>query len=261
MITNRFASGTVLAIAIALFARNRNTLTTSGAVAAVIVAAACVAAGWTWGIILVVFFLGGTTLSHVGRQSKRMATGDIVGKDGPRDAWQVLANGGPFAAAAIAGLVWPSHAWYAFGAGAIAASSADTWATEIGTLSSSAPRSIIRWKHVRPGTSGGVTWLGMWAALSGAALIALVTILADWPGIAICAALVGGFMGSLVDSLLGAALQVKRWCPGCEKMTERVTHVCGTTTDIVGGISWLDNDAVNVLSSVAGGVIGAACLI
>jgi len=253
--------GTVLAIAIAFIARNRNILTTRGAVAGVIVAAACVAAGWSWGIILVVFFVGGTTLSHIGRQSKRLATGDIVGKGGPRDAWQVFANGGPFAAAAIASVAWPSHAWQVFGAGAIAASSADTWATEIGTLSRNAPRSIIRWTHVRPGTSGGVTWLGMCAALGGAALIALVTFLAGWPWIAVCAALVGGFMGSLVDSLLGAALQVKRWCPRCEKPTERVTHVCGTTTDIVGGITWLDNDAVNLLSSITGALMGTVCLL
>ena len=261
MITDRLAFGIALAIAIALLARNRKTLTTNGAVAAVIVAAACIAAGWSWGIILVVFFVGGTTLSQIGRQSKLIATGDIVGKGGPRDARQVFANGGPFAAAAIASVVWPSHTWEVFGAGAIAASSADTWATEIGTLSRSAPRSIIQWTLVRPGTSGGVTWLGMCAALGGAALIALVTFLAGWPGIAVCAALIGGFIGSLVDSLLGAALQVKRWCPRCEKPTERVTHVCGTTTEIVGGITWLDNDAVNVLSSIAGALIGTVCLL
>ncbi len=257
---HRVLGGIVVAIAIALIARNRNVLSISGAAAAVIVAAACVAAGWGWGIILIAFFLASTMLSSVGGQAKRLATRDVVDKGGARDAWQVLANGGPFAAAAIASIVWPSHLWEVLGAGAIAASTADTWSTEIGTLSSRGPRSILRWSRVPAGTSGGVTWLGICASLAGSGFIALITFLMGWHRGAVCAAIVGGFAGSLGDSVIGASVQVRRWCPRCEKPTERAVHVCGTTTDIVGGIRWIDNDVVNVLSSLAGALIGALCL-
>ena len=54
---------------------------------------------------------------------------------------QVLANGGVFALAALLGAVLGSP-WPAAGSraalGALAASAADTWATEIGTLASAA---------------------------------------------------------------------------------------------------------------------------
>src|SRR5687768_3543145 len=176
----RLIAGILLAIAIAGLARHQKALSTSGAVAAVVVATACVAAGWGWGIILIVFFVAGTAVSRIGGKAKRLATGDVVEKGSARDAWQVFANGGPFAAAAIASIVWPSHVWQIAGVGAIAASSADTWATEIGTLSSQMPRSILGFQPVPTGTSGGVTWLGMCAAIGGALLIAMVALLAGW---------------------------------------------------------------------------------
>jgi uncharacterized protein (TIGR00297 family) len=253
-------AGIALAVVVAAFAQRQRALSTSGAVAAVLVATACVAAGWSWAIILIVFFVAGTTVSHIGGQSKRFLTEDVVEKGGARDAWQVLANGGPFAAAAIASIVWPSDVWQIAGVGAIAASSADTWATEIGTLSKQMPRSILGFRPVPTGTSGGVTWLGMCASIGGALLIALVAFLAGWRDASICAALVGGVGGCLVDSILGASLQVRRWCARCEKTTERTIHACGTTTGIAGGVRWLNNDAVNFLSSIAGGLMGAVCL-
>ena len=235
-------------------------LTTDGAIAAAVVGAASVAAGWSWAFILVVYFLAATAVSRIGGKAKRSVTEDVVSKAGPRDALQVIANGGPFAAAAIASVLWPSHAWQIAGAGAIAASSADTWATEIGTLSRHAPRSIFRLKPVPPGTSGGVTWLGMCAALAGAAIVALAAFLWGLHRNVACAALIGGFGGSLVDSMLGGSLQVRRWCPHCNKATERTIHTCGTTTEITGGVRWLNNDAVNFVSSIAGAIIGGVCL-
>ncbi|MEO8577691.1 MAG: DUF92 domain-containing protein, partial [Gemmatimonadales bacterium] len=173
-------AGAVLSVIIAGIARRRGTLTIDGSIAAVLVATACVAAGWTWAIILIVFFVAGTGVSRIGGQAKRIAMGDVVDKSGARDAFQVFANGGPFAAAAIASIFWPSHAWQVAGIGAIAASSADTWATEIGTLSKHPPRSIMGFRAVSPGTSGGVTWLGMCAALIGAAIIAIAALLLGW---------------------------------------------------------------------------------
>ena len=236
-------------------------LSATGTVAAVVVGIASLSAGLSWGIILIVFFLAATAVSRIGAHAKRIATGDVVDKGGARDAWQVFANGGPFAAAAVASVLWPSYAWQIIGIGAIAASSADTWSTEIGTLSRHAPRSFIGLRTVPPGTSGGVTWLGMCAAVCGAAIVALAALLLGWHRSAVCAALVGGVGGALVDSILGGTLQVRLRCPKCDKSTERIIHVCGTTTQIVGGLHWMNNDVVNFVSSIAGALIGGACLL
>jgi uncharacterized protein (TIGR00297 family) len=210
--------------------------------------------------MLLAFFFAGPFLSRVGNDANRRATADFVEKGGARDARQVIANGGPFAIAAVASVIWPHLAWHFAGAGAIAASSADTWATEIGGLSRSRPRLITSLVPVSAGTSGGVTLLGTAASLGGAALIALVTFLMGWPGRAVCASLVGGVMGSLIDSLLGATVQLRRRCPRCATETERNVHTCGTTTEVIGGVRWIDNDVVNLISSLCGAALGALCI-
>jgi hypothetical protein len=63
------------------------------------------------------------------RREKERRTGGVVAKGGERDARQVLANGGLFTLAALGSLLAPSPLWEAAGAGAIAAATADTWAT------------------------------------------------------------------------------------------------------------------------------------
>ena len=66
---------------------------------------------------------------------------------------------------------------------------------------------------------------------------------------------VGGFIGSALDSLLGATLQDQRWCDTCEKATEQRVHRCGSATRSVRGVSWIDNDVVNLSCAVTGGLL------
>ena len=248
--TSRLALGGALALAIALLARRAGSLAASGAAAAVVVGTACVAAGWEWGILLVAFFVASSALSRIGRARKEERTGAIVAKGGARDARQVLANGGLFAAAALGSLVvmWPG--WMLLGAGALAAATSDTWATEIGTLVGGRPRSIVGGRPVPAGASGGITLAGTVAALAGAAFVAGLAWLLGWPHPV--AILVGGVVGSTADSLLGATLQARRWCERCGTGTEREVHHCGARTRADGGLAWLDNDAVNLVSALLG---------
>ena len=253
----RAAMGLLLGTAIALAARARHTLTTSGAIAAIIVATATWSAGWSWGATIIAFFVSSTLLSKVRETQKRLLTDDIVEKGSERDWMQVVANGGPYAVIALASVIWPSNGWMLAGAGAIAASTADTWATEIGTLSRSSARSIVTWRKVPPGTSGGITLAGTLASIAGGLFIGLFVHAVGWPFAALWAAFTAGFAGSMFDSLLGAGLQARRWCMTCERGTERGVHTCGSTTVARGGVAWLDNDMVNVLSSIFGALVGA----
>ena len=253
----RALAGLLLAALVSFLARAARSLTVGGAIAATVIGTVAVAAGWDWGALLILYFASSTALSRLGRSLKEQRTAPIVAKGGERDAVQVLANGATFAGAAIAMLVRPDARWIALGAGSLAAAAADTWATEIGTLYGGEPRSIFSGRRVPTGTSGGITPIGTLAAVSGAMCIAIVAkLLGATPAVARHVAL-GGVVGALLDSVLGASVQARRWCDVCGRETERMTHDCGTTTRHVRGWRWLDNDLVNFLSNAAGGLLAA----
>jgi len=246
--------GAALSAFVAVAARRTRTLATSGAIAGVMVGTISIAAGWSWGALLLSLFLSASALSRLGERKKAERVGPVVVKGGERDAGQVLANGGVFAVAALGSILAPSPIWYAMGAGALAASTADTWATEIGTLEGGDPISIISGKTVAPGTSGGITMVGTAAGVGGALFIGAAAALANWPA-PFAAVALGGAAGALADSVLGATLQSRRWCELCATATERLVHSCGTPTRQAGGLAGLDNDAVNAACSTVGALV------
>ncbi len=247
--------GFVLAAGVAWIARRAQGLTSRGAGAATLLGGVSTAAGWDWGLLLIVYFAAATLLSHIGKAAKGERTASIIAKAGARDATQVLANGVLFGAAALAMLVHPDLQWFALGAGSLAASAADTWATEIGTLWGGEPRSLLTWQAVPAGTSGGVTLIGSAGAVAGASFIALVAVAFGWSRPLGFALAIGGLAGALIDSLLGATVQARRWCEKCERETERETHDCGAPTRSLRGLWWMDNDLVNFVSSAVGGLL------
>jgi uncharacterized protein (TIGR00297 family) len=226
-------------------------LSTSGAIAAVFIGAAVlIGDGWPGAAVLFAFFIPSTLLSRIGRTKKRALID--IGKHGARDVLQVLANGGVAAAAILLSLRYGAPMLAAF-AGAFAAASADTWATELGTLARGAPRSIVTMKRVPTGMSGGITWQGSLAQIGGAIVVAIVASLVHvaplWP------VLLGGIAGSIADSILGATLQTRRYCPQCERECETDPHACGTPTVIRRGLRWLDNDVVNFAATICGAIV------
>ena len=241
-------------MAVTFAARHARSLTTSGAVTAAIVGTVAIAAGWSWGFLLCSFFVTASALSGLGKRRKMELVGTIVQKGGERDVKQVLSNGGVFALSAVAYLILPTPIWYATGIGALAASTADTWATEVGTFAGGEPISIISGRKVPPGTSGGVTLIGSAAGVGGALFIAAGAALAHWP-VPFAAAALGGMAGALADSILGATLQARRWCDPCAMSTERLVHSCGTPTRRAGGVAGFDNDAVNAVCSGVGALV------
>jgi uncharacterized protein (TIGR00297 family) len=233
-------------------------LSLSGAILAIVIGIICAAAGWQWATLLLTFFVTANLLSMYRRNLRASRIDDIVEKGNTRDMWQVAANGGVFTLAALGSLIHPNPAWMVAGAGAIAAVTADTWSTEIGTVSSRPPRLITTRAVVVPGTSGGVTLPGTIAAIAGSALISAIVLVGNRDGRIALASFVGGVAGSLIDSVIGATLQRTRWCNHCEKATERLVHSCGTMTEPRSGVSWIGNDAVNAIASIAGALTAVA---
>ena len=140
--------------------------------------------------------------------------------------------------------------------GALATATADTWATELGTLSSKSPRLITNGRPVAPGTSGGVTLLGMAASALGACSLGFFL----WAGegfrkslvVTPLLALLSGMVGSCFDSVLGATLQAMYTCPVCKDGDEQQIHHCGSRTEFQRGIAWMNNDVVNFMATATG---------
>jgi uncharacterized protein (TIGR00297 family) len=253
--------GLLAATAVATVARAVGALTGSGAFAAIGVGTLAVAAGWEWGTVLVVFFVSSTALSRLGLSAKSRATRGRLEKTGPRDWRQVLANGGVFAVASVIS-VTSGHSWPALAAlGALATANGDTWATELGMLWGRAPRSIISWKPVPRGTSGGVSIPGTIAGIAGVLLIAVSASMLHIHRDSTDVILIAGVAGLVADSIMGATIQSQRWCDQCHELTERTVHSCGARTTHRRGVRWIDNDGVNALATVVGAAVAAGIVI
>lgn len=242
MPSGQIAIGLLGAAAIAFAARRAGALSTSGAVAATTVGSMTATAGWRWAALLILYFLTSSALSRLTR-----IPGDIVAKAGPRDARQVVANGGVFAVCAVLGETSAAL-------GALAAATADTWSTEIGMRFGGTPRMLFTRQPVSAGTSGGISRIGSMAAFGGAIFIDLMAgSLRLSP--ALGAITFGGLIGAFSDSAIGATVQERRHCRGCDRPTERRVHACGMSTVHVGGVRGMDNDLVNLLATVVGAAV------
>ncbi len=244
-------------------AYRRSSLSRSGAWSAVVMGTGFVLLGGPlWFGLLLVFFGTSTYWSKWKRRHKAKEAAEAkYAKSGRRDAGQVWANGGIGLAVCALHAIWPEPWLAAAYIGVMAAVNADTWATEIGALSSSMPRSILSGRQVPAGTSGGITLLGTTAALAGAAcigaaaaLLALVdAVLLPGPAALIVIAGVSGLFGALVDSVLGATLQGMYRCSQCGMELERHEH-CGKPAERYRGLRFMTNDIVNLASSAAAGI-------
>ncbi len=216
--------------------------------------------GIQWFFLVAVFFILGVvfTLYKYGYKRK---LGGAQGKGGARNWPHILANGGLASVLAIWNLFSPDPVLAAMFLGAISTSAADTVATELGLLSRGQPRLITRPSRVvPPGTSGGVSPLGfLGAAFASLVMGALAVPLGILPDlyllIPLC--LLGGVFGALVDSLIGATVQRKGYCVICLKPTEALRH-CGERTVATKGSPLVENNIVNVLSTLAGALASLA---
>lgn len=216
----RLILGFVLAVAVATAATTVRALTPSGAVAASVVGTIIVGfGGWDKAALLVLFF-GSSSLLTRWQAARKSHPEHRAG----RSADQVFANGAVATILAVWSFISPAPWVVAAFAGAIATSTADTWATEIGLLSKTPPRLITTWRVCEPGRSGGVTLLGTAGGIAGAAVIAAAAHLLL--SIPLAAMGIAGVAAMLVDSVLGATLE-GRW-------------------------RWFDNNVVNLAATIVG---------
>ena len=270
-----FLIGMTAGVGIAFLAHRAHALNQGGGIAAAILGTIVFGLGGLgWALVLLTFFISSSLLSKF-FNAKKAVTGREFAKGSNRDAGQVAANGAVAGALTLTFVIlsqlFPDNGslavlWVGFSV-SMAGANADTWATELGILNPRQPILVTTFRRVPQGTSGGVSLVGSLAALSGSALVGLVAVLVgSWgwaPGLntpawGLFVIITGaGFLGSFVDSLLGATLQAVYRCPVCKKETEKhPLHSCGSATVQARGLPWLTNDWVNFACTLSAAVVG-----
>lgn len=248
----------VLAAVLSLRARF---LQLSGAVAAGLLGFVLLGFGGApWLVPALVFFVLSSVLSKLGRRRKARASA-MAGKGSHRDAGQVYANGGVAGWLAVGSVLYPSPLWHWAFLGSMAAATADTWGTEIGTHVRGGTRNVLSGRPVPPGMSGGVSFWGSVGSMLGALCIGATVIAFDHEqaSVALAVGLVAaaGLLGAFADSVAGASVQALYRHPTTHELTERAASE-GRPHELVRGRAWIDNDRVNLLCTLVGAIAAAA---
>lgn len=228
--------------------------------------------GLAWALLMILFFVSASLASRWHEDIKARPS-FMFARGSRRDLVQVLANGGVPALLAVGNATWPEAGLFVAYAGAVAAVTADTFATEIGLLSQEDPRLITTGEIVPRGSSGGVTVIGTLAAVGGAALVGLAAALlyalqdlfvygiwdlrlADWSALRILPLVAAaGLASAALDSLLGATVQVVYFSEQRQRETERPRDAKGQPNEKVRGLAWVNNDLVNFAASACGTLV------
>lgn len=163
-------------------------------------------------ILLATFFIVGT-LATKWQINNKAAIGAAEKNKGRRTAGQVLANAG---VAAILGLMgWQSPDKTAIIqvmiAGSFAAATADTLSSELGMIYGRRFFNILTFKKDACGLDGVISIEGTLIGLAGAMLIASIYSTSTNCGMSFWWITLAGVIGNLVDSILGAALERRKF--------------------------------------------------
>jgi uncharacterized protein (TIGR00297 family) len=155
-------------------------------------------------LVLILFLVLSAVVTRVGKASKQ----GIGVYEAGRGWKNVLANGAMPLIAAF--LYWlslryafmpSSYLMFAYIA-SVCAITADKFASELGVLDGE-PTMLLTLKKTKKGVSGGVTALGLGASLVGSAIIGLGIFLIGGGVAVVSIVTLAGFLGNLVDSVLG----------------------------------------------------------
>jgi len=242
-----------------------NWLTISGALTAWFLAFVVVFLA-KWSIFpLVTFLVLGSLAGKIRANAKE---GGDAKQGKARDHWQVLANGGIFMLLAMLAFMnelgWLdsflgihtevlrfSETCHLLALISLSVSCADTLSSDFGRVWGGSPRNIITGKRMIKGVSGGVTGAGFVGALLGAVSIAIFVF---WTELSSLGSSVSafwliaffGFIGSILDSVLGVLFQAKYLDDSGNQVDSSDTG----RRSMAAGYRWVTNDVVNAVTGV-----------
>ncbi|EKN66269.1 hypothetical protein BABA_16662 [Neobacillus bataviensis LMG 21833] len=223
-------------------------LTKSGAWTAIVVGAAVYVGFGLKGLILLGTFFATSNYWSKYKSSVKQPIEEKLAKGATRDWRQVIANGGAAGLFSIIHYFDHDPIWQIGFAVSLASANSDTWASEIGSLSRKNPIYIRTFKRVEKGTSGAISSLGSAAALAGTFLISIISFwLFDLDSRLTFLVFLFGYIGNVIDTIMGAYYQQMYVCQRCGIETEKRRH-CQLPTTRIKGFTLVDNDMVNFLS-------------
>lgn len=263
-----------LPIVLAINSLAKKSLDMSGALAALTLGCLVTLSSYSFILCLLVFFYSGTKLTKVKSNLKKKFE-EGYSPSGKRTWINVVCNGavpglmsllyimerGSGGEIAINFTQDYNSSWFAMAVmGGIACCCGDTWASEIGSAySSNDPVLIFSFRRVPRGTNGGVSAVGLVMSFLGGFVIGIAFYLSVllWvprdvlflsppqvPVVFVGGA--AGFLGSLIDSFLGANFQFS----GEDVVTKKIVEVPGERVRWISGVALLDNHSVNLISSL-----------
>ncbi|XP_068248511.1 transmembrane protein 19 isoform X3 [Palaemon carinicauda] len=274
---SRWLTAIIMPIAVARWGLSRRSLSISGAATGLVVGFLLTLSSYVFLVNLLVFFVSSSKATKFKSEAKKKFEENF--KEGGERNWvQVLCNGGVASLMAWfyimdcgcgenpIDMVYNYRcSWLSIAVlGALACCNGDTWSSEFGTvLSTGDPILITSLQPVPRGTNGGVTAIGLLVSLIGGFVIGLghyLTLLMfvstpvlissppQWPIVFVGA--LGGLLGSLIDSVIGATMQYSGMDSEgriVERPGDGIVPICGSNI--------LDNHAVNLISSLLTAII------
>jgi len=269
----RWVSATVIPVIVVSWGHSKKSLNTSGALLALIIGVMLTLAHYSFFLSLLAFFISSSKATKYKQEVKKQFEADY--KEGGQRNWlQVICNGGmAFELSLLYLLDIGSHdlpvdfrhhyraSWLEVAVlGAIACCNGDTWASELGSvLARGDPFLITTGQTVPRGTNGGVTIVGLLSSFVGGLVIGVayyLGVILSCSGLDISQAQpqtliilvggLGGLLGSILDSILGASLQFS----GKDIKSGKIVEVARDGVIPISGKMILDNHSVNLVSSI-----------
>jgi len=268
----RWISATVVPIVVMSWGHGSKNLSTSGALLALILGFSLTLAHYSFFLCLLAFFISSSKAAKYKQQFNTEE--DAPEGVAERNGVEVICNGGMAFKLSLLYLLdigssdlpvdfrnqyrasWLGMALL----GALSCCNGDAWARELGTvLARGDPYLITTFQRVPKGTNGGVTFIGLLSSVVGGLVIGFAYYLGVMMSAAsvdmevapnqmlvIVAGGLGGLLGSVLDSLLGASLQFS----GKDVKSGKIVEVASEDVVPISGKMVLDNHSVNLVSSI-----------
>ncbi|WP_058485452.1 DUF92 domain-containing protein [Defluviitalea phaphyphila] len=260
----KFIIGLVASSIISYIGYKKHALTLNGCIGAIILGTGIFFSSHFYGSFLIVIFFTTSTIFTFIKENIKKELNNKYEKNSGRDFFQVFANGGVGLFYSFIYYFTSNPIYLVLIGVSFSAPNADTWASELGVLSKNNPISIRTFKKVSKGTSGAISFLGIIFSLLGSIIIALssvITILIlklEIYSLSLYEIFflisLGGFLGSVIDSLLGATAQGIYYNDILKIETEKPFYKEKPNT-LIRGYKIFNNDFVNFISILLSTII------